>query len=54
LQVVKESLEALGAGSWYKVVTKPRVIEFWSEKGRMEAAFLRAISLELPTANIKW
>jgi hypothetical protein len=31
-----------------------RVIDFWSEKGRKEAASLRAVSLTLPTAYIEW
>jgi site-specific DNA recombinase len=34
------------------VVTTPAAIEFYSEKGRMEAAFLRAVGVELPTANM--
>ncbi len=34
------------------VVTTPERIEFYSEKGRMEAAFLRAVGLDLPSANM--
>jgi hypothetical protein len=37
-----------------EVFTKPRVIELWSKKGRMEAALLPAVGPKLPTANIEW
>jgi hypothetical protein len=34
------------------VVTTPSAIEFYSEKGRLEAAFLRAAGMDIPMANL--
>lgn len=52
VDVVKARAELAERVGPLSVVTKPQVIEFYSEKGRMEAAFLRAVGLEMPSANM--
>ena len=54
MNAIEESLNELGAWAMVKVVAWPRVIDFWIKKGRVDAAVLRAVGLELPTANIMW